>query len=154
MATISENLQISPLTRKVVELTEKATGQHITISEIPNTLDEIGVYSVALGDTEIARGTMKWEKGEYNNGGWVPALRYKHPEDAPEEGLRRVAFRTTAERYPLHIGALEELDTLLSNCLTYTYNKYRDKKNESLEIRSTDIRDTPLTQAAVRKERY
>ena len=43
MATISENLKISPLTKKVVELTEKATGQPITISEIPNTLEEIGV---------------------------------------------------------------------------------------------------------------
>ena len=122
MATISENVQISPLTKKVVELAEKATGQPITISEIPNTPDEIGVYRVAIGDTEIARGTMKWVKGEVNDGGWVPTLRYKHPEDAPEEELRRVAFRTTSERYPLHTGALEELDTLLSNVLAYTYN--------------------------------
>lgn len=123
MATLSENVQISTLTKKVVELTEKATGQPITISEIPNSLDEIGVYSVALGGTEIARGTMKWEKSKVNNSGWVPTLRYRHPEDAPEEGLRRVALRTTAERYPLHTGALEELDTMLSNYLTYTYNK-------------------------------
>lgn len=123
MATISENVQISPLTKKVVELTEKATGQSITISEIPNTLDEIGVYSVALGGTEIARGTMKWEKSKVNNRGWVPTLRYRLPADAPEEGLPRVAFRSTTERYPLHTGALEELDTMLSNYLAYTYNK-------------------------------
>lgn len=122
MATISENLKISPLTKKVVELTEKATGQHITISEIPYTPDEIGVYSVVLGDTEIARGTMEWEKSKVNNDGWVPFLRYKHPEDAPEDGLSRVAFRSTTERYPLHTGALEELDTMLSNYLTYTYH--------------------------------
>lgn len=122
MATISENLKISPLTKKVVELTEKAAGQPITISEIPNTLEEIGVYSVALGDTEIARGTMKWEKSKVNNSGWVPILRYRLPADAPEEGLRRVAFRVTAEGYPLHTGALGELDTLLSNVLAYTYN--------------------------------
>ena len=123
MATISEKVQISLLTKKVVELTEKAAGQPITISEIPNTPDEIGVYSVALGGTEIARGTMKWEKSKVNNSGWVPILRYRLPADAPEEGLRRVAFRTTDERYPLHIGALEELDTMLSNYLAYTYNK-------------------------------
>lgn len=123
MATISENVKISPLTLKIVELTEKDSGQPITISEIPNTLEEIGVYSVALGGTEIARGTMKWEKGKVNNGGWVPILRYRLPADAPEEELRRVAFRTTTERYPLHTGALEELDTLLSNCLAYTYAK-------------------------------
>lgn len=123
MATISENVKISPLTKKVVELTEKATGQHITISEIPYTPDEIGVYSVALGGTEIARGTMKWEKSKVNNNGWVPILRYRLPADAPEEGLRRVAFRSTTERYPLHTGALEELDTMLSNYLAYTYNK-------------------------------
>lgn len=123
MATISENVQISPLTKKVVELTEKATGQPITISEIPNTLEEIGVYSVVLGGTEIARGTMKWEKSKVNNNGWVPILRYRLPADAPEEGLRRVAFRSTTERYPLHTGALEELDTMLSNYLAYTYNK-------------------------------
>ena len=123
MATLSENLKISPLTKKVVELTEKATGQPITISEIPNTLDEIGVYRVALGDTEIARGTLKWVKDKVNNDGWVPTLRYKHPEEGPEDGLSRVAFRSTAQRYPLHTGALEELDTLLSNYLAYTYNK-------------------------------
>lgn len=123
MATISENLKISPLTKKVVELAEKATGQHITISKIPNTLEEIGVYSVVLGDTEIARGTMKWVKGEAKHGGWVPVLKYKHPGDDPEDGLSRVAFRTTTERYPLHTGALEELDTLLLNCMAYTYNK-------------------------------
>lgn len=123
MATISENVKISPLTVKIAELTEKATGQHITISEIPYTPDEIGVYSVVLGDTEIARGTMEWVKGEAKNGGWVPVLKYKHPEDAPEDGLSRVAFRTTTERYPLHTGALEELDTLLLNCMAYTYNK-------------------------------
>lgn len=123
MATISENVQISPLTKKVVELTEKATGQHITISEILNTPDEIGVYRVELGDTEIARGTMEWVKGGATNSGWVPTLRYKHPEDGPEDGLSRVAFRSTAQRYPLHTGALEELDTLLSNCLAYLYNK-------------------------------
>lgn len=122
MATISDNLKISPLTKKVVELAEKATGQHITISYIPNTPDEIGVYSVALGDTEIARGTMEWVNGEACNGGWVPTLRYKHPEDGPEDGLSWVAFRTTAERYPLHTGALEELDTLLSNYLAFTYH--------------------------------
>lgn len=122
MATISENLKISPLTVKIAELTEKAIGQHITISEIPNTTDEIGVYSVALGDTEIARGTMKWEKGKAHNGGWVPTLRYRLPEDTPEDELRRVAFRNTAERYPLHTGALEELDALLSNYLAYTYS--------------------------------
>lgn len=123
MATISENVKISPLTLKIVELTEKDSGQPITISEIPNTLEEIGVYSVALGGTEIARGTMKWEKGKVNNGGWVPILRYRLPADAPEEGLRRVAFRSTTERYPLHTGALEELDAMLSNYLAYTYNK-------------------------------
>lgn len=123
MATISENLKISPLTVKIAELTEKATGQHITISEIPYTPDEIGVYSVVLGDTEIARGTMEWEKGGANNDGWVPILRYKHPEDAPEDGLSRVAMRVHGNRYPLHTGALEELDTLLSNCLAYTYAK-------------------------------
>ncbi len=122
MATISENVKISPLTLKVVELVEKSTGQAITITDIPNTLEEIGVYSVALGDTEIARGTLKWEKGKVNNGGWVPTLRYRHPEDAPEDGLRRVAFRNTAERYPLHTGALEELDVMLSNYMAYTYN--------------------------------
>lgn len=122
MATISENLKISPLTKKVVDLTEKATGQPITISEIQNTLDEIGVYSVALGGTEIARGTMKWEKSKVNNSGWVPILRYRHPEDAPKDALRRVAFRSTTERYPIHTGALEELDTMLSNYLAYTYN--------------------------------
>ena len=123
MATISENVQISPLTKKVVELAEKATGQPITISEIPNTLEEIGVYSVALGDTEIARGTMTWEKGNANNSGWVPTLRYRHSEDAPEDGLSRVAMRVHGNRYPLHTGALEELDTMLSNSLAYTYNK-------------------------------
>lgn len=123
MATISENVKISPLTLKIVELTEKDSGQPITISEIPNTLEEIGVYSVALGGTEIARGTMKWEKGKVNNGGWVPILRYRLPADAPEEGLRRVAFRSTTERYPLHTGALEELGAMLSNYLAYTYNK-------------------------------
>lgn len=122
MATISENVQISPLTKKVVELVVKSTNQNITISEIPNTPDEIGVYSVALGDTEIARGTMKWEKSKVNNSGWVPILRYRLPADAPEEVLRRVAFRSTTERYPVHTGALEELDTLLSNVLAYTYN--------------------------------
>ena len=122
MATVSENLKISPLTVKIAELTEKATGQHITISEILNTPDEIGVYSVVLGDTEIARGTMSWGEGKANNSGWVPTLRYKHPEDAPEDGLSRVAFRTTAERYPLHNGALEELDTMLSNYLAFTYH--------------------------------
>lgn len=122
MATISENVQISPLTKKVVELVVKSTNQNITILEIPNTPDEIGVYSVALGDTEIARGTMKWEKSKVNNSGWVPILRYRLPADAPEEGLRRVAFRSTTERYPVHTGALEELDTLLSNVLAYTYN--------------------------------
>lgn len=123
MATISENLKISQLTVKIAELTEKATGQHITISEIPNTPDEIGVYSVVLGDTEIARGTMKWEKSKVNNNGWVPILRYRLPADAPEEGLRRVAMRVHGNRYPLHTGALEELDTMLSNYLPYTYNK-------------------------------
>ena len=123
MATISENLKISPLTVKIAELTEKATGQHITISYIPYTPDEIGVYSVALGDTEIARGTMEWEKGGANNNGWVPILRYKHPEDAPEDGLSRVAMRVHGNRYPLHTGALEELDTMLSTYLAYTYNK-------------------------------
>lgn len=122
MATISENLKISPLTKKVVELAEKATGQHITISEIQNTLEEIGVYSVALGDKEIARGTMKWEKGGVNNDGWVPILRYRHPEDAPEDGLSRVAMRVHGNRYPLHTGALEELDTLLSDYLAFTYH--------------------------------
>lgn len=122
MATISENLKISPLTVKLVELTEKEAGQHITISDIPNTLEEIGVYRVAMGGTEIARGTMKWEKGGANNYGWVPILRYKHPEDAPEEGLSRVAMRIHNNRYPIHTGALEELDTMLSNCLAYTYN--------------------------------
>lgn len=123
MATISENVQISPLTKKVVELAEKATGQPITISKITNTLEEIGVYSAALGGTEIARGTMKWEKGGANNDGWVPILRYRHPEDAPEDGLSRVAMRVHGNRYPLHTGALEELDTMLSNYLPYTYNK-------------------------------
>ena len=123
MATISENVQISPLTKKVVELAEKATGQPLTISEIPNTLEEIGVYSVALGDKEIARGTIKWEKGGSNNDGWVPILRYKHPEDAPEDGLSRVVMRVHGNRYPLHTGALEELDTMLSNYLPYTYDK-------------------------------
>lgn len=123
MPTISEKVKISPLTLKVVELVVKSTNQNITISEIPNTLEEIGVYSVALGGTEIARGTMKWEKGKVNNSGWVPILRYRHPKDAPEEGLRRVAFRSTTERYPLHTGALEELDVMLSNYLAYTYNK-------------------------------
>lgn len=122
MATISENLKISPLTVKIAELTEKVTGQPITISEIPNTLEEIGVYSVALGDTEIARGTMAWEKGNANNSGWVPTLRYRHSEDAPEDGLSRVAMRVHGNRYPLHTGALEELDTMLSEHLTYTYN--------------------------------
>lgn len=122
MATISENLKISPLTVKIAELTEKATGQHITISEIPYTPDEIGVYSVVLGDTEIARGTMEWEKGGANNDGWVPILRYKHPEDAPEDGLSRVAMRVHGNRYPLHTGALEELDTMLSENLTYIYH--------------------------------
>lgn len=123
MATISENLKISPLTLKIVELAEKATGQPLTISEIPNTLEEIGVYSVALGDTEIARGTMKWEKGGANNDGWVPILRYKHPEDAPEDGLSRVAMRIHNNRYPIHTEALEELDIMLSEHLAYTYNK-------------------------------
>lgn len=122
MATISENVQISLLTKKVVELTEKAAGQPITISEIPNTPDEIGVYSVALGGTEIARGTMKWEKSKVNNNGWVPILRYKHPEDAPEDGLNRVAMRVHGNRYPLHTGALEELDTMLSEHLACTYH--------------------------------
>ncbi len=122
MATISENLKISPLTKKVVELTEKATGQPITISEIPKTLEEIGVYSVALGDKEIARGTLEWEKGGAKNDGWVPILLYKHPEDAPEDGLSRVAMRVHGNRYPLHTGALEELDTMLSEHLTYTYH--------------------------------
>lgn len=122
MATISENVQISPLTKKVVELTEKATGQPITISEIQNTLEEIGVYRVEMGDTEIARGTMKWVKGEVNKGGWVPTLRYKHPEDAPEDGLSRVAFRSTPQGYQLHTGALEELDTMLLNYLSFTYH--------------------------------
>ena len=121
MATISENLKISPLTLKIVELTEKATGQLITISEIPNTPDEIGVYSVALGDTVIARGTMQWEKSKVNNDGWVPILRYRHPEDAPEDGLSRVAVRVHGNRYPIHTGALEELDIMLSEHLTYTY---------------------------------
>lgn len=123
MATSLKNVKISPLTLKVVELVVKSTNKNITISEIPNTLEEIGVYSVALGGTEIARGTMKWEKGKVNNGGWVPILRYRLPADAPEEGLRRVAFRSTTERYPLHTGALEELDTMLLNYLAYTYNK-------------------------------
>lgn len=123
MVTLLENVKISPLTLKIVELTEKATGQLITISEIPNTLEEIGVYSVALGGTEIARGTMKWEKGGAINDGWVPILRHKHPEDAPEDGLSRVAMRVHGNRYPLHIGALEELDTMLSHYLAYTYNK-------------------------------
>lgn len=44
------------------------------------------------------------------------------PWDAPEDGLSRVAFRTTTERYPLHTGALEELDTLLLNYLAFTYH--------------------------------
>ena len=123
MVTLLENVKISPLALKVMELVVKSTNQNITISDIPDTLEEIGVYSVALGGTEIARGTMKWEKSKVNNGGWVPILRYKHPEDAPEDGLSRVAFRTTAERYPLHTGALGELDTMLSNYLAYTYNK-------------------------------
>nr|DAS09100.1 MAG TPA: hypothetical protein [Caudoviricetes sp.] len=123
MATISENLKISPLTVKIAELTEAATNQTISITYIPNTLEEIGVYSVALGDTEIARGTMKWEKGKVNNGGWVPILRYRHPEDAPEDGLSRVAMRIHNNRYPMHTGALEELDSMLSEHLTYTYNE-------------------------------
>ena len=123
MATISENLKISPLTKKVVELTEEATGQSITITDIPNTLEEIGVYSVALGDTEIARGTMKWEKSKVNNSGWVPTLRYRHPEDDPEDGLSRVAMRIHNNRYPIHTGALEELDIMLSEHLTYTYDE-------------------------------
>lgn len=123
MATLSEKMKISPLTLKVMELVVKSTNQNITITDIPDTLEEIGVYSVALGGTEIARGTMKWEKSKVNNNGWVPILRYRLPADAPEEGLRRVAFRATAERYPLHTGALEELDTMLSNYLAYTYNK-------------------------------
>lgn len=122
MATISENLKISPLTVKITELTEKVTGQHITISEIPNTPEEIGVYSVVLRDTEIARGTLKGERGNANNSGWVPILRYKHPEYAPEDGLSRVAMRIHNNRYPIHIGALEELDAMLSEHLTYTYN--------------------------------
>lgn len=122
MVTLLENVKISPSALKVIELVVKSTNQNITISDIPDTLEEIGVYSVALGGTEIARGTMKWEKSKVNNNGWVPILRYRHPEDAPEDGLRRVAFRATAERYPLHTGALEELDTLLSNVLAYTYN--------------------------------
>lgn len=123
MVTLLENVKISPLALKVMELVVKSTNQNITISDIPDTLEEIGVYSVALGGTEIARGTMKWDKSKVNNSGWVPILRYRLPEDAPEEGLRRVAFRTTDERYPLHIGALEEIDTMLSNYLAYTYNK-------------------------------
>lgn len=122
MATISEKLKISPLTVKLVELTEKAAGQNITISDIPNTLKEIGVYSVAMGGTEIARGTMKWEKGNANNSGWVPTLRYRHSEDAPEDGLSRVAMRIHNNRYPIHTGALEELDIMLSEHLTYTYH--------------------------------
>ena len=122
MATISEKVKISLHTKEVVGLVEKSTNQPVTITDIPNTLEEIGVYSVALGDTEIARGTMKWEKGKVNKGGWVPILRYRHPEDAPEDALRRVAFRNTAERYPLHTGALEELDVMLSNLLAYVYN--------------------------------
>lgn len=122
MATISEKVKISPLTKGVVGLVEKSTNQPITITDIPNTLEEIGVYSVALGDTEIARGTMKWEKGKVNKGGWVPILRYRHPEDAPEDALRRVAFRNAAVRYGMHIGALEELDAMLLNLLAYVYN--------------------------------
>lgn len=122
MATISENLKISPLTVKIVELVEKATGKPITISKIPNTLDEIGIYSVALGDTEIARGTLTWEKGNANNSGWVPALRYRHPEDASEDGITRFAMRIHNNRYPIHTGALEELDIMLSDHLTYTYH--------------------------------
>lgn len=123
MATISENLKISPLALKVMELVVKSTNQNITISDIPDTLEEIGVYSVALGGTEIARGTMKWEKSKVNNNGWVPILRYRHSEDAPEDGLSRVAMRIHNNRYPIHTGALEELDTMLSNYLAYTYNK-------------------------------
>lgn len=122
MATISENLKISPLTLKIVELKEKATGQHITISDIPNTLEEIGVYSVAMGGTEIARGTMTWEKGNANSSGWVPNLRYRHSEDAPEDGLSRVAMRIHNNRYPIHTGALEELDIMLLEHLTYIYH--------------------------------
>lgn len=123
MVTLLENVKISPLALKVMELVVKSTNQNITISDIPDTLEEIGVYSVALGGTEIARGTMKWEKSKVNNSGWVPILRYKHPEDAPEDGLSRVAMRVHGNRYPLHTGALEELDTMLSNYLAYTYNK-------------------------------
>lgn len=123
MATISENLKISPLTVKIAELTEAATHQTISITDIPYTLEEIGIYSVALGDTEIARGTLTWDKSKVSNNGWVPILRYRLPADAPEEGLRRVAMRVHGNRYPLHTGALEELDTMLSTYLAYTYNK-------------------------------
>nr|DAY02671.1 MAG TPA: hypothetical protein [Caudoviricetes sp.] len=122
MATISENLKISPLTVKIAELTEKATGQPITITDIPYTPDEIGVYSVVLGDVEIVRGILEWRKGGARSNGWVPVLRYKHPEDAPEDGLSRVAIRVHGNRYPLHTGALEELDTLLANYLSFTYH--------------------------------
>lgn len=122
MATISENLKISPLTVKIAELTEAATHQTISITDIPNTLEEIGVYSVAMGGTEIARGTMKWEKGKVNNGGWVPVLRYRYPKDSTEDGLSRVAMRIHNNRYPIHTGALEELDIMLSDHLTYTYH--------------------------------
>ena len=75
-----------------------------------------------MGDKEIARGTVEREKSKVNNDGWVPILRYKHPEDAPEDGLSRVAMRVHGNRYPLHTGALEELDTMLSENLTYTYH--------------------------------
>lgn len=122
MATISENLKISSLTVKIAELTEAATHQTISITDIPNTLEEIGIYSVALGDTEIARGTLTWEKGNANVSGWVPTLRYRHPEDDSEDGLSRVAMRIHNNRYPIHTGALEELDIMLSEHLTYTYN--------------------------------
>ena len=123
MVNLLKNVKISPHALKVMELVVKYTNQSITVSDIPDTLEEIGVYSAALGDTEIARGTLKWDKGGANNDGWVPILRYKHPEDAPEEGLSRVAMRVHGNRYPLHIGALEELDTMLSSYLAYTYNK-------------------------------
>ena len=65
---------------------------------------------------------MNRERGNANNTGWVPILRYKHPEDAPEDGLSRVAMRIHNNRYPIHPGALEELDAMLSEHLTYTYN--------------------------------
>ena len=32
-------------------------------------------------------------------------------------------MRVHGNRYPLHTGALEELDTLLLHCMAYTYNK-------------------------------